>query len=399
MDSWIFQPGFPLVTARADGDQVTVTQERFGYGASPGAQRWDIPMRVRVHHATETTDRALLLDGEHATFEAPADALVVLDAGGEGFYRVSYPHEWRDRLLDAGVLSPLERFSLVDDLWAAVLADRAPAQAVLALARQLRGEDDLVVWRVLVGVLRSASRFVDGAALTRLRSEVSDIVAPTFARLGWEPAPGEDARTRQLRGLVLDVLGTLADDPAVIARARETDTDGATDPDVASACVAIVAGAGHAETFDEFVARVRAPRRRPRPSCDTCTRSGRFRPRSWSCAAARHAMSDAVRPQNGPFLIQRALRNREHGPTVWVFVRDNWDDVRARFSASLVPRLLDGITWLVDDTSAADVPRFLAEHPVPEGARVISQHLERQRVHRAAVDRERDRLSAALLDR
>ena len=59
-----------------------------------------------------------------------------------------------------------------------------------------------------------------------------------------------------------------------------------------------------------------------------------------------------------------------------------------RFSGSLLPRLLEGVTWLVDDASIADVPKFLAEHPIPEGARVIAQHLERQRVHRALVDRE-----------
>ena len=53
----------------------------------------------------------------------------------------------------------------------------------------------------------------------------------------------------------------------------------------------------------------------------------------------------------------------------------------------MIPRLLDGVTWLVDDASVADIPRFLAEHPVPEGTRVISQHLERQHVHRALVDR------------
>jgi len=113
--------------------------------------------------------------------------------------------------------------------------------------------------------------------------------------------------------------------------------------------------------------------------------------------AARYAMSHDVRPQNGPFVIQRALRNRDYGPVVWAFARDHWDDVRARFSGSLIPRLVDGVTWLVDDSSVVDVPRFLADHPVPEGARVIAQHLERQRVHRALVDRERDRLSAALL--
>ena len=71
--------------------------------------------------------------------------------------------------------------------------------------------------------------------------------------------------------------------------------------------------------------------------------------------------------------------------------------MRSRFSGSLVPRLLDGVTWLVDDASLADVPRFLEANPVPEGARVIAQHLERQRVHVSAVARERERLSAALL--
>ena len=108
-------------------------------------------------------------------------------------------------------------------------------------------------------------------------------------------------------------------------------------------------------------------------------------------------MSDQVRPQNGPFVIQPALRNREHGPLVWAFVRDHWDEVRARFSGSLIPRIVDGVTWLVDDSSIVDVPRFLAEHPVPEGARVIAQHLERQHVHRSLVDRERASLSAQLV--
>ena len=49
MDSWIFQPGFPLVTAQRDGDQVTLTQERFGYeGAAASAQRWAVPIRARA---------------------------------------------------------------------------------------------------------------------------------------------------------------------------------------------------------------------------------------------------------------------------------------------------------------------------------------------------------------
>src|SRR5580765_1136242 len=110
MDSWIFQPGFPLVSARADGDAVTITQQRFSYENADSSQRWAIPVRARVHSGSSSETRSLLLDDDSTTFEVPPDSLVVLDAGGEGFHRVSYPGEWRDRLLDAGVLEPLERF-------------------------------------------------------------------------------------------------------------------------------------------------------------------------------------------------------------------------------------------------------------------------------------------------
>jgi hypothetical protein len=168
------------------------------------------------------------------------------------------------------------------------------------------------------------------------------------------------------------------------------------DPDVTAACVAIAAAAGDAAVFDEFVARAEAAPT-PQEQLRYLYALGTFPSEALVLRAVELALSDEVRAQNGPFLIQRALRNRSHAPAAWVAVRDRWDEVRARFSASLVPRLLEGVTWLVDDASVADVPRFLAAHPVPEGARVIAQHLERQRIHRAMVEREWAGLTAALM--
>ncbi len=403
MDSWIFQPGFPIVNARRSGERVTLSQQRFSYlsGArgldgARGPERWSIPVRARVEEEGRSETRSLLLAGDDIEMDVPAGARVVLDAGGEGFYRVGYPPDWRAELLGAGSLRPLERFSLVDDCWAAVLAGQAPAHELLALAHQLRGEDDLVVWRVLVSVLRGVSRLVDGDALARLRVEAGDVLAPVFRRLGWDASTGEEERTHQLRGVVLDAVGTLVEDPGVIGRARETYGASSVDPDVAAACVGIVAGAGDDALFDDFVARSAAAST-PQEQLRYLYALGAFPTEALVLRAIELAMSDAVRPQNGPFMIQRALRNRDHGPAAWVAVRDQWAEVRARFSGSLVPRLLDGVTWLVDDASLADVPRFLEANPVPEGARVSTQHRERQRVHAATVAREPARPTAPLL--
>jgi len=394
MDTWIFQPGLPAV--RVDGDRLRIEQRRFTYEDGDREGLWVLPLLARVHNGGRAETRSLLLSEKEMTIDAPADALVVLNAGGEGFYRVAYPREQRDRLLDAGVLEPLERFALVDDLWASVLAGEISAEEFLGCAHRFTDETDLVVWKVLIAHLRAAARFVTGDALERMHAEIAAIVGPARERLGWDARPADDPRTRQLRGLMIDALGSTVGDRSTIARAREVDAAGTRDPDVEAAAVAVVASAGTRDDFDRFLARSAAASS-PQAQLRYLYALGEFPSEEMVLQACELAISDEVRAQNGPFLLQRALRNREHGAAAWAFVRDHWDTVRTRFSPGLLPRVIEGTTWLVEDAVAGDVLTFVDAHPVAAGARTIAQHMERLRVHRAAVQRERGRLSAALL--
>jgi puromycin-sensitive aminopeptidase len=391
MDTWIFQPGFPVV--RVDGG--VVEQRRFSYGAEAHDEKWVLPVLARVHTAKSSETKSLLSDAQPLALDAPADALVVLNAGGEGFYRVAYTAPARDALLDAGVLQPLERFALVDDLWASVLAGDASAAELLACARRFVDEADPVVWRVVIGHLRAASRLVEGSALEQMRAEIAAIVRPTMQRLGWD-AGSDDDRTRQLRGLLVNVLGSTAKDPETIARAREIYERGGADADVQAAAISVVASSGTTDDFDEFIARA-AKTANPQEQLRYLYSLGDFPDEALVLRSVELALSNEIRAQNGPFVVQRALRNREHGAAAWAFVRDNWDRVQARFSPSLIPRVIEGTTWLVEDRVADDVMKFVDTHPVAAGGRTIAQHMERLQVHRATVARERDRFSAALL--
>lgn len=392
MDTWIFQPGFPLVEAAPD----QLSQQRFTRGTATEGQ-WVVPVLTRVVDDDATTSTTLL-EGTTAKFETPGDALVVLNAGGEGFYRVAYPAPWRDRLLDSGALTPLERFALLDDLWSFVLAGRESAATFLTCARRFRDENALVVWRALGAHLRAAGRLVEDGARQRYRSDVEAIVRPSVQRLGWEAATGENARTRQLRGLLISLLGAFVGDPETIARAREVEARGGVDADVEAACVSVVASAGHADDFDHFLDRISSASS-PQEELRYLYSLGDFPDETLVLRAADLALTDAVRAQNGPFVLQRALRNREHGAAAWTFVRDNWNRVRDRFSPNLVPRMLEGTTWLVEGATAADVSQFVAEHPLPSGGRTVAQLIERLHVHRAAVERERKPFSDFLLQR
>jgi hypothetical protein len=46
--------------------------------------------------------------------------------------------------------------------------------------------------------------------------------------------------------------------------------------------------------------------------------------------------------------------------------------------------------------SVADVQRFFAEHPIPQAAKTLDQHLERQRVNAALRAREEQPLTTVL---
>ncbi len=393
MDSWIFQPGFPVL----EPDTTGVAQRRFLYTSDVvDDTRWVVPLVPRAADG-DTAVHALLLEDERVALRSEPERPTIVNGGGQGFFRVAYPSQWRARLLDSGRLDVLERFTVVDDLWAFVLAGSAEAIELLDVARRLRGEDDLVVWRVLCAHLRTASRLLAGDALDRWRDEVRAIVTPAATRLGWEPRPGEDPRTRQLRGVLVAMLGSFLRDPETVARARETDARGGSDPDVAAACVGIVAASGTPVEFERFVRRATSDGTSPHEQQRYLYALGEFPAEELVLEACRLAISGEIRTQSGPFVVQRALRNRDHGPAAWVSVRDHWDELRARFTGTLTTRAIEGATWLVDDVSSADVPSFLAAHPVPEGTKVIAQHMERLRVHRATLVRERERFPAALL--
>src|ERR687897_92929 len=229
-ESWIFSPGFPEVTAeRVDDATVRFHQRRFGYGdtaaGGDGDGRWAVPLIVGHRPSVDgpPVEARLLLDGASADAELPVAEWprVVANFGAHGFYRARYDAGLTAALLEGlDTLTAIERYVLVDDTWAGVLAGAVDAGGFLAVAERFRDEDDLSVWERLVGGLTQLDRLVEGDARAALAARVGSLVRPARARLGDEVRPEDDDRTRTLRGLLLNAAAVLADDADAQARAR-----------------------------------------------------------------------------------------------------------------------------------------------------------------------------------
>jgi puromycin-sensitive aminopeptidase len=107
------------------------------------------------------------------------------------------------------------------------------------------------------------------------------------------------------------------------------------------------------------------------------------------------AMSDDVRTQDAPYLLARSTTNRHHGPMVWRYIADRWDEMRDRFAASNIIGLVSGIRYLTDPEVVGDVDAFFREHDIPQNHLMLQQGLERMRV----AAKLRERVTPELLER
>ncbi len=403
MDSWIWQPGYPLVTASLVDGSLHLAQRRFRFDAAdqePSTETWAIPIQIRSGSIATTV---LLDEAETTTEIAEPDGPIVVNAGGSGFFRVDYDDTLRGRLDVAALadLATLERYNLVDDAWAATVAGQLSASDLMVFLEAFRNERDHAVWQAIVMALRGLSRLLDdGAAHDAFQLRVRSFAGPALTELG-EPQPGEADLTGKLRGLLIGALGVLGGDIGVQARCREL-FDAATadatsvDPELTAAATSVVAATGGAETYallrDGF-----STASTPQEKLRHLYALTEFGDEALLLETCEFVMTPAVRTQNAPFVLRSAIANRAHGGAAWAFVRDHWDETNERFPSNTIVRMVDSVKLLNTPELVADAAAFFADHPIEQGAKTLEQILERQRVGAALRERDGQQFAAFLV--
>jgi puromycin-sensitive aminopeptidase len=416
MDSWIFQGGFPVISADVvnDGRTLRLSQHRFGYAGDLGdgeapipalddAANWIVPLIFSQRSATDgvITFEKVLLEGPSIDIDLiePVE-WVLVNTEGTGFYRARYARDLRAALIAHAHtdLSPIERYGLIDDIWASVLAGDLEAHDFLEAAEAFAAETDLSVWQRIIGGLNALDRIVDGDARESLRARVHTLLSGPSGRLGPEPVDGESDRDRALRGVLFEALGVLGNDSQTQSRARVLLDIGSLDPDPAltAAAVNIVAATGTAAEFDGFIARMKAATN-PQEELRFLGALADFPDPELMTRLVRMSITDEIRTQNAPLLLRRALTNRDSGEVAWFFVSAEWDTINDRFPSNSIARLLEGIRSLSRPGAASEILVFFETHEVPQGDKILAQHLERLEVNVALRVRESERLGHTLL--
>ncbi len=374
MDTWIYQGGYPLVSASLgeDGTTLTLSQKRFRYDGSDDASIWQAPVVVRDANG----DQRVVLGAEPATMTVAADGPVVVNAGGWGFFRVAYDEALAARVV-AGLhsLSELERYNLASDAWAATLAGVADVDATIDLIGAYSAETDPATWTLISEIAAVLGRVADSAGL---QTFVQQLAGPTAARLGWNPVEGEIETAGMVRGAVLELLGTTGADPDTRAEATRRVAAAATDPtaltgDIRRAALQTVGKNADEANYQTLLDGMR--------NSTTPQEEQQYR---FAMAAPNHEALvrrtcdlclTEIRSQDVSFVLIYLMYGKQQA-VVWDWIEQNWPELVKRLPANLLARALSGITTVTDAELAKRIRVFVEANPVAVGLKTVTQYME-----------------------
>lgn len=409
MDGWIFQPGFPLVTASVNqASELVLTQQRFSYLDDAGdpqsrEQRWHIPVQMRVVAPGKSITSRMLLEDREARFPLPSgfDSLILNEAG-HGFYRVRYAPDLLARLLKSGLdkLAAVERFALINDAWAITVAGLMPISEYLNLTAQFATDRDKNVWAVLLDSFAFLNRLIDPDERPALESLVRQRVGPAVTDVGWTPKRGESELAGQLRSELIGALGKLGNDPLTQQRAAELyaafkTNAAAIHPDLVPAVVSILAFTGDQARYEEFTERFRTASTPQEERRYLFSLAG-FRQEALLERTLTRTLTGETRTQDAPFLISSVMGNVHGRELAWAFVKDNWDQMDRLFPKQGLRRMCGGIAALATPELERDVRAFFASRKIDLGGKTLDQYLEQLRIAVNMQQRDKRQLVAYL---
>ena len=354
MNTWISQPGLPVISVSTSHDTAILSQERFFIGEhQPFDTLWPIPL-----FANQSLD-VKILDQKETTvsIEKPLQ----LNCGLSAHFITKYDESTREYLLkNITELPTLDKICILQDATILARAGFENSASLLPLALSLKTETNEKVFGMAAGALTELRKFVDDndAARDSLKRISGEFARATFEELGWDEKAGESDDDRERRTTALSLM-MYSEDKEVLNEAKTRfDNNKLEDLPTEIRALIISANVRHFET-PEMIDNLFATYKNT-PSNDlqndiaiglTSTKN----PETAEKILANIKDSNIIRPQDASRWFVYLIRTRESRQIAWNWLKENWawvedtfgedksydDFIRYAATALLTPNELD----------------------------------------------------------
>lgn len=224
MNSWLEQPGYPVVAASVEDGQVVLSQRQFFIGNGKAANRtWQIPLNSNSDAAPKILTAKQTVLGDYAQLRAALDAPFRLNVGNNSHFIVQYDQTLLDDILaHLTDLDAIAQLQLLQDLRLLAEGNQITYATVVPLLTRFASNSSAVVNAALYQVAGNLKKFVepDSQAEKALQKLFDRLSQRQVARLGWLAQPGEVNDDQLTRPFVLSAA-LYGQDAATIQAAHD----------------------------------------------------------------------------------------------------------------------------------------------------------------------------------
>ena len=389
INTWLKQPGFPLVEINQDGNNLKIKQKRYLLESDKKFSKglWSIPLSLGLEKETSKT----LFSKKSMSVKLPKNTIgFVANYGRKGFYRVKYDEGILldlKMLVDQKRIPPIDRWAIQNDLFSLCVSGDEQVRNYLDFSDAYFDEDSyLASVNVAHNLASLYFRAFDEKFIEEIRSYTINYFRKILSNLGWEPQKSDKHTDALLRTFTIAVLGKMNDDSVTDEAIRKYQkflkSPSSLSPDLIETICSIAAWNGNSKTFAELkklYTNAKTMEEKLRFLGAMCG----FQDKKLLVKTLNFSQTPEVRSQNMQLPIMKVAGNPYGEKVLWPWLKKNWKNINKKVGHGnpLFNRIVASITGVADDSMENEIKLFFKNNPTPGTERTQSQTLERIRIN------------------
>ena len=210
MDSWLEQPGYPVLTATVENDVLKITQKQFFIGEHEDKNRlWVVPLNSNWKGLPDTLETESIEIPGYAALLAENKTALRLNTENTAHYITDYQGELLDAILSELVeLDNTSKLQIVQERRLLAEAGHVSYADLLPVLDKLAKEESYLVVAAVSQVISALERFIDEGteAEKAFNALVAKLARHNYERLGFEAKDGESDEDELVRQLTISMM-------------------------------------------------------------------------------------------------------------------------------------------------------------------------------------------------
>ena len=210
MDSWLEQPGYPVLTATVENDVLKISQKQFFIGEHEDKNRlWVVPLNSSWKGLPDTLETESIEIPGYAALLAENKTALRLNTENTAHYITDYQGELLDAILSELVeLDNTSKLQIVQERRLLAEAGHVSYADLLPVLDKLGKEESYLVVAAVSQVISALERFIDEGteAEEAFNTLVAKLVRHNYERLGFEAKDGESDEDELVRQLTISMM-------------------------------------------------------------------------------------------------------------------------------------------------------------------------------------------------